>query len=537
MRHIRKNVVCALLLGIVSAMMAGRSYSTETMPLAFENAAKLYEYQRPDGALMLYPTATGQGRLVPYFSNIAALAWTESARVTTDTAARGKMLDACGKWLDWYAFHMNADGAIYDFECDKQTCKPTGTYDSTDSYAATFCLLLLRHHDAAGNAAQVRKLEKAVRGAHKAIELTMDRDGLTYAHPFYPARYLMDNCEVAAGLASLKRLYAILGDSAGQARAAGQLDRLLAQIGRYYQRKAGVFGYTMSSFGTISGDFSKAYPDALANLMVLGWLSAGDAPAKALLGKLKSKFWDSENKNPAFPNWWIMAALACGDGDLKGKALEAAGRHCRKRDVNAPDLGMAAALCATGIEAFSFPELRLAWDKLTTAPPQAKSNVSATEAIPPGARVVLTGHKAKGGMLPNGQWKMEKVKFPLRVDYRLDGAESYLQINLVFPGIVSWDKLRAIKVDMPDGAVIVASQLQIALMEADGDVWDFKLPPAERTGKPVELDVSKLAINRWGRDGDGKCDLSQTAGLRFQIDGNGRLNGEFRIEAISAVPK
>jgi hypothetical protein len=502
-------------------------------------AERLLAYQRDDGRLLLNLPSNKSVRLVPYFSNLAALGWTEAARVTTDTAQRRRFLASTEKWLGWYAAHMNPDGTIYDFEGPPDALKATGDFDSSDSYAATFALLAWRHREASADTALLQKLKPALRSAYGAVLLTMDGDGLTYAKPFYSEKYLMDNLEVAAGLAAFSRCFRELGETALASDALAHLARIKAGIPRYFRPEIGAFGYTMGTFGVVSGELKVPYPDVLAQLMVFSWASKGDDGAKQFLGRLRREFFDKNPDARGYGQWWVWPALVCGDAELFAAARAAYLKAMEKPDPYAHDLGLAAATVAGGISAIRLSELAMDWEELTTAAARMPRAAVTPAALDPAAmRLVLTGHKARGKITDGRRdWLMSPLKLPAAIDCELKEKDAYLQANVVFAepldlrGVQSFGV--AFDVEAPAGAVDPGApkpEVWMSIVEDDGDLWDARIDNAPQGADgAVKVGLADLTLNRWAQSGDHNRTLARVAGLRFQVNSTspGALN--FRV--------
>ena len=463
-------------------------------------------------------------RLVPYFSNLAALGWTEAARVTTDTAQRVRFLNATDRWLRWYANNLNPDGTIYDFEGPPRALKSKNDYDSSDSYPATFAMVAWRHRTASGDTALLLSLQPALRKAYGAILLTMDDDGLTYAKPLYTEKYLMDNLEVAAGLAAFTRCFTELGETALAADATARRQQIQRSISRYWRPSIGAFGYTIDPFGIVSGKLKVAYPDVLAQLMVLSWASNGDDPARAFLGRLKRDFFDNNPDANIAGQWWTWPAIVCGEQQLATTALKAYIDAMKAPDPFAHDLGLAAATLATGIDAIWFDEVRMSWDSLTST-----TSKPAPDTAPPtmsfeakNARLILTAHQATAAIedAPRPSLLLPlRLPATIRTDFQKENA--YVQANIVFSRPADLSRLRRIgfNLDLPTTAPRGALQVDVSFVETDGDLWDARLDSVTPDAQGIRwITLDDTTLNKWTQNGDHKRTLLQTSGIRIQFN-------------------
>ncbi|HSX06432.1 MAG TPA: hypothetical protein VLG92_01790 [Candidatus Saccharimonadia bacterium] len=164
------------------------------------------------GAIPIHPDPSGGSwKVSPYDANIAAMGLLDNG--TTD-AAQVK------SWMNWYIAHLNWPdyngkvATIYDYSINATTYAVTPilqsghpSYDSTDSYAATFLSLCHKYAAVTGDVTFLRTNEYQVNQIIGAMLSTKQSDNLTWARPDYPAKYLMDNTEVYTGLNDAAWLY------------------------------------------------------------------------------------------------------------------------------------------------------------------------------------------------------------------------------------------------------------------------------------------------------------------------------------------
>jgi hypothetical protein len=182
-----------------------------------KQVAYILSCQLPSGAIMNTPAAGS--RICGYFANIACLGLLENPTTANITAVKN--------WMVWYMNHLNGTtnpvtgkpevgGSIYDYYGSAETTN--GTYDSVDSYAATFLevaerLGMVSPADKswmAGYSYQLtligNAIEKCIDNASNVIPTGFtpdDNDGLTIDSYVHGAKYLMDNSEVNRGFKSM----------------------------------------------------------------------------------------------------------------------------------------------------------------------------------------------------------------------------------------------------------------------------------------------------------------------------------------------
>jgi len=168
----------------------------------------LLSTQLSNGAFAMYPTQEGEAIINPYFADYTALALLKAGEI-----------QAVKAYLDWHFSHLNISETdvnglthtIYDYVAEvsggivvKETASMT--YDSVDSYAATFLLLLSEYFDATGDIEYMKSNYPGITGVAQMLLSTV-KDGLTLARPDYPVQYLMDNSEVWCALQAADTLW------------------------------------------------------------------------------------------------------------------------------------------------------------------------------------------------------------------------------------------------------------------------------------------------------------------------------------------
>jgi len=149
------------------------------------------------------PESTADNTVNPYFDDFACLGLVSYGRA----ADRQTVLN----YINWHIAHMNTAaqdkyglaGTIYDYADGVST----GAYDSTDSYAATFIMLLdnyCRVYDSDFLQGREDLLDTLV-GVMKSTYI--EKISLSRATPGYDECILMDNCEVFRGFKSASHIY------------------------------------------------------------------------------------------------------------------------------------------------------------------------------------------------------------------------------------------------------------------------------------------------------------------------------------------
>ncbi len=201
----------------------GEGYSAEATAQQIELFSEIYEKetaflastQLPNGALPMTYVRNGNVTMNPYFADFAALALLDNADLYAENVV---------KYMDWHFSHLNTaqedfnglDGTIYDYvitmkdgkiESEKiSTPDNADSYDTTDSYAATFLTVVYKYYCKTGDSDYlVNHYQDLLRIAN--VMLLTEQNGLTYAKPNHRVKYLMDNCEVYEGAMAASKIF------------------------------------------------------------------------------------------------------------------------------------------------------------------------------------------------------------------------------------------------------------------------------------------------------------------------------------------
>ena len=276
--------------------------------------AWLASLQLENGALPMTRAENGELRMNPYFADIAALALLDNAE---------KYADNVKAYMDWHFGHLNTaeedfnglDGTIYDYVITVKNGKVVSeavsepdnadSYDTTDSYAATFLTVVYKYFRQTGDSDYLIANAEDLKRITDVIFSNL-QNGLTYAKPNHKVKYLMDNCEVYEGaiaaasifeeiVLSGKEEYTSLRDDckALVSTVKENINRKLWNpVGGYY--KPGITAYV--SIPTKIFSWSLYYPQATSQLfpIICGVIEPDTARAEHLYGKFCESFdWES----------------------------------------------------------------------------------------------------------------------------------------------------------------------------------------------------------------------------------------------------
>ena len=183
--------------------------------------AWLASLQLDNGAIPMTANKNGVVSVNPYFADFAALALLDNSE---------KYADNVKNYIEWHFAHLNTaktdyngvDGTIYDYSVtvengivkkEEITVKDgKNSYDSTDSYAATFLMVLEKYYEKTDDSEYIISKSKDIERITDVIFATMNM-GLTFAKPDYEVKYLMDNCEVYEGVLAAKALFDVISSN------------------------------------------------------------------------------------------------------------------------------------------------------------------------------------------------------------------------------------------------------------------------------------------------------------------------------------
>ena len=272
--------------GIVPIIDGPAKTPIESVPLTIydsviNNQVKyILAVQMASGALK--DNEVSNSKITPYFANISCRALLKKPVAENIAAVK--------KYMIWYMSKLNGStnpvtgnaeipGSVYDYFAPTETTN--GTYDSVDSYAATFLSLAkelaeLSETEKAWVAGYATKLtlignamEKCIDNADNKVPTAFgpdDNDGLSVDSYVHGAKYTMDNAEVNEGLKSMVWLQTNVMGGANTAHFQTLLDANTSAIESQLWRKTRYNWNDDGSVGAPNSKWSTFYADATCQL-------------------------------------------------------------------------------------------------------------------------------------------------------------------------------------------------------------------------------------------------------------------------------
>ena len=309
---------------------------TQLFRQIFESETKwLSSLQLQNGAMPMTYSANGKLTVNPYFADFAALALLDDAE---------KYGDNVKAYMDWHFAHLNTakedfgglDGTIYDYvvtmkngEIESEiisTPENADSYDTTDSYAATFLTVLNKYLSKTGDSAYIVDNAEDIKRITNVMFATL-QNGLTYAKHNHRIKYLMDNCEVYEGAVAAAKLFEVIVQS-GKTEYTDMRDdckelmgtvqknintKLWNFVGGYY--RPGITAYVSIPSKIFS--WSIYYPQATSQLfpIICGVISPDTERARNLYEKFSATYhWEAFEYPDSF--YWganVQAAAVMND--------------------------------------------------------------------------------------------------------------------------------------------------------------------------------------------------------------------------------
>ena len=317
----------------------------ELFETIFESETKwLASIQLPNGAIPMTYAKNGELTMNPYFADFAALALLDKADLYAENVK---------KYMDWHFAHLNTaeedfnglDGTIYDYKItmkngeivSEKVSDPDNadSYDTTDSYAATFLTVVYKYFQKTGDSAYLVANAHDLERIANVMFATL-QNGLTYAKHNHRVKYLMDNCEVYEGAIAASGIFEeiVLKGNSQYTDMRDACTELIGTVKENINRKLWNFigGYYLPGITayvkipTKIFSWKTYYPQATSQLfpIICGVIEPGTERAKNLYGKFCDSFhWEAfDYPDPFYWGANVQAAAMMNDLDSVVEYME-----------------------------------------------------------------------------------------------------------------------------------------------------------------------------------------------------------------------
>lgn len=247
---------------------------------------------------------------IPYFSNMAAMALLSDPRGH----------EPVRKYMEWYIAHLNRPdkynftGTMYDWKKIDGEWQPTYSYDSADSYAATFLSLVLNYTEVTLEPGFATDNIQAIVDVAEVLMRLQDRDGLMWAKPRYYVKFLMDNAENYRGLRDAEKLMLYLGRTEFSTRYGAAATRVAQGMEkRMWNENSQSYAWAIMGPFWVRQPRTRWYPDTVAQIypVVFGVIEPDSERALHLYAALNANYpdWTIGRFDDRFP-WTVLAYMA-----------------------------------------------------------------------------------------------------------------------------------------------------------------------------------------------------------------------------------
>lgn len=170
--------------------------------IAYSEQEWIKSIQLSNGAIPLTESKSTTFNVIPYFSTIAAISLLKDVN-------HEEYNEHVKQYMTWHFNHLNTkeediyngQGTIYDYKIIVKDGivveeKSKGKYDSADSYAALYIILLNQYYEISKDYEYLIENSECVYDIIKVMLNCIDYDGLSIVKHEYKIKYLMDNTEV-----------------------------------------------------------------------------------------------------------------------------------------------------------------------------------------------------------------------------------------------------------------------------------------------------------------------------------------------------
>jgi hypothetical protein len=331
MARLASTIVLVLLL----VGRCGDALAANVDPRADRIATLVLACQLPSGGIADTPNDAKQSHVFLTSYNFGGLALAKAYQTTHDA----KYADACRRFIEFWLDHQNDKpdrfgvvGTMYDqdyirasdtvkphvYDASSPPNKGGPGYDAADADPPIIAITAYQYFLATGDLDLLKRHHAARDRIGEAMSTMLDpRDGLTWAHPKYKIKYLMDAAEAQAGFDALSHIADACGLHIAAKENAILAIRMRRGIASLWSDKHGCFDWNKDEAGHAQAcDWSKVYPDAMEQLWPALW-GAEDAQSLRTIAAWKAFVahrpdWPQSDELLTWPQ---TAIIASGQGE------------------------------------------------------------------------------------------------------------------------------------------------------------------------------------------------------------------------------
>lgn len=241
------------------------------------------------------------------------------------------------RFIEFWMDHQNARdrwgvvGSMYDLDYTRDgTLQPHvygndsssnaggPGYDAADADPPMIAAAADAYVQATGDVDLLKRYAEGFDRIGQCVAAMLQSDGLTFAHPNYKMKYLMDAAEAHAGFVALHHIFQACGDATKAAHYAELAARMEKGIGSLWSEKNGCYDWVRDEAGGQQHcDWRIVYPDTTEQLWPALWgIDAGDSPRTRQVWKGFVAHWPHWAQADDFLTWPAAGLVALRAGDV-----------------------------------------------------------------------------------------------------------------------------------------------------------------------------------------------------------------------------
>ncbi|HSV12962.1 MAG TPA: hypothetical protein VLI90_01785, partial [Tepidisphaeraceae bacterium] len=221
--------------------------------------------------------------------------------------------------LDYLRDGEKLEPHLYDKSSPPNTGGPG--YDAADADPPIIAITAARYFRATHDLDLLKSHADNWQLTEHAMTAMLDRDGLTWAHPKYRIKYLMDAVEAQVGFAALADIWQALGDDAKSVHTRALSNQMRRGIASLFSEKTACYDWNRDEAGAQqSCDWHNVYPDTMEQLWPAVWgVEDARVPHSQAAWSAFVQHWPQWSSQNQMLNWPHTAVVAShlDDADQK----------------------------------------------------------------------------------------------------------------------------------------------------------------------------------------------------------------------------